>query len=43
MTIRKAAAQLGPASSDKAETVARVVDLLDEAIAADYSRVASLS
>jgi predicted amidohydrolase len=32
MTIRKvAAAQLGPASSDKAETVGRMVDLLDEA------------
>jgi hypothetical protein len=32
MTIRKvAAAQLGPSSSDKAETVARMVDLLDEA------------
>jgi len=32
MTIRKvAAAQLGPASSDKAGTVARMVDLLDEA------------
>jgi predicted amidohydrolase len=32
MTVRKvAAAQLGPASSDKAETVARMVDLLDQA------------
>jgi len=30
-TVKVAAAQLGPASPDKAETISRIVSLIDEA------------